>query len=181
MPKTNSVQPSPVPPQFKYVTPAENPTLLAQVATKSLDSQILTLSTRELLAVAPKIQRQLKELVTIKQIPSAFNMVIGDRYEGCEEIDDTCQETENMDVFYEAMRNPSLPANAPEGIISASHMKELKVLEVEIGGYNSLCIVVLGLRSSILIFFFSRSSEAASHVPGSDTSGYFNLKFHPFF
>ena len=59
----------------------------------------------------------------MKRIPSAFKMAVGDRYQACEEIDDTCQETENMDVFYEAMRNPSPPASVPEGIISASHMK----------------------------------------------------------
>lgn len=57
-------------------------------------------------------------------------MAIGDRYQGREEIDDACQETENVDVFYEVMRNPP----APEGIITVSHMEELKVLVVEIGG-----------------------------------------------
>jgi hypothetical protein len=65
--------------------PTETLMLLAQVAMKSLNSQI-TLSTRELLAVAPEIRR-LKELVTTKRIPSAFNIEIGDQYQGCEEID----------------------------------------------------------------------------------------------
>jgi hypothetical protein len=47
-------------PQYRYVTPIEDPALIKKIAQQSLDTSI-TISTRELLSVAPDIRRHIKE------------------------------------------------------------------------------------------------------------------------
>lgn len=134
--QAHSSQPQP---QFKYVTNAEDPKLLAQVATKSLESQI-TLTTRELLAVAPEIRRQLKELVSTKRIPSTFNVAVSEEDLG---LQDSPGDTQIVETFLEMMRNAP---PAPEGIVAATHMEDLKVVDVEIEGVRIEAILDEGCQ-----------------------------------
>ncbi|KIM35496.1 hypothetical protein M413DRAFT_32446, partial [Hebeloma cylindrosporum] len=132
-------------PQYKYVTAAEDPKLLAQVAAKSLDSQItlstreITLSTRELLAVAPDLRRQLKELVTTKRIATALSVEVDEE----EDVSQPRQEALKAEIFYEAMKNAP---KSPEGFVAATHMEDLKVIDVDIEGVRIEAILDEGCQ-----------------------------------
>ena len=54
-------------PQYRYVTPIEDPALVKKLVQQSLDSSI-TISTRELLSVAPDVRRQIKDQLVTKRI-----------------------------------------------------------------------------------------------------------------
>ncbi|KAJ2923744.1 hypothetical protein H1R20_g13350, partial [Candolleomyces eurysporus] len=57
-------------PQFHYTTPIEDPKVVQLLAERSLDSTV-TLTTRELLSVAPDVRKVVKEKVTTKRVPAA--------------------------------------------------------------------------------------------------------------
>ena len=59
-------------PQFRYVTPIEDPALIKKLVDQSLES-LITISTKELLSVAPDVRRQIKDQLITKRIAtSAF-------------------------------------------------------------------------------------------------------------
>jgi len=54
-------------PQFKYQSPIEDPSIPSSVLNRALDTSIL-LSHRELLAIAPDLRKQVRELISPKRI-----------------------------------------------------------------------------------------------------------------
>ncbi|KAF6750049.1 hypothetical protein DFP72DRAFT_1140045 [Ephemerocybe angulata] len=68
-PQSRYIHPNAVaPPQFRFVTPIEDPARTASLAERSLDSPV-SLSVRELLGVAPDLRKAVRELVTTKKVP----------------------------------------------------------------------------------------------------------------
>lgn len=65
--KGNDAMPSNAGPQFKYQTPLEDPKLTKAVLERVLDAKV-ELSQRELLALAPDIRKQIKEMATTKRV-----------------------------------------------------------------------------------------------------------------
>ncbi|KAJ2911443.1 hypothetical protein MD484_g8971, partial [Candolleomyces efflorescens] len=57
-------------PQYHYTTPIEDPRVVQKLVDRSLDSTI-TITTRELLSVAPDVRKVVKENVTTKRTPAA--------------------------------------------------------------------------------------------------------------
>jgi gag-polyprotein putative aspartyl protease len=104
-------------PQFRYITPIEDPSLIKTVIKQALDVP-LTISTCELLSLAPDIRKQVKDLLTTKRVSqNATTAFIGD---------DTI--TEDADVFLTEL------ANRSSELVVAREVEELRALEVKING-----------------------------------------------
>ncbi|KAF4621494.1 hypothetical protein D9613_001245 [Agrocybe pediades] len=106
-------------PQFKYATPIEDSKLVTGVLDRALDAPI-TITNRELLALAPDIRKQVKELITTKRTPTSGNPLVLAHME--------TQETETMEVFM-----AGLP-DRDDGVIVANHTEELRAIDVVIEG-----------------------------------------------
>jgi gag-polyprotein putative aspartyl protease len=108
-------------PQYRYVTPIEDPAIIKKLVQQSLDTSI-TISTRELLSVAPDVRRQIKDqLVTKRVATSAF---VEEAHP--ESIDD-------HDV---------LVANvSADNLIVAKHTEELRVIDILIQGVKVIATV----------------------------------------
>lgn len=58
-------------PQFKYQTPAEDPALVQSVLQHALEGKV-ELTQRELLAIAPDLRKQIKEMTTTKRVATGM-------------------------------------------------------------------------------------------------------------
>ena len=134
-PAERAVRPEP---QFRYVTPIEDPALITKIAQQSLDTPI-TISTRELLSVAPDIRCHIKDqLVTKRVATSATNL---------------------NSAFIETVEEEEIPstlmANVPaDKIIVAKHTEELRVIDIEIQGVKVVATVddgsqIIAIRQDI--------------------------------
>ncbi|MDT7543780.1 MAG: hypothetical protein QOE33_3695 [Acidobacteriota bacterium] len=56
-------------PQYRYVSPAEDPVVLKTIMNRALDSAV-NLSQRELLSISPELRKQYREYTTTKRIPA---------------------------------------------------------------------------------------------------------------
>lgn len=106
-------------PQYRYVTPIEDPALIKKIAQQSLDSSI-TISTRELLSVAPDIRRHIKDQLITKRVATT--------------------------AFVETLEEGELPnvlvANVgTDKLIVAKHTEELRVIDIEIHGVKLVATV----------------------------------------
>src|SRR5712664_1694824 len=108
-------------PQFRYVTPIEDPALVKKLVQQTLDTSI-TISTRELLAVAPDVRRQIKDQLVTKRVPVGTTALI-------EEV----QESEEHQVL--------LANVTPENLVVAKHTEELRVIDIEIHGIEVVATV----------------------------------------
>lgn len=110
-------------PQFRYVTPIEDPALVKKLVQQSLDTPI-TISTRELLSVAPDVRRQIKDqLVTKRVATTAF-----------------VEETQMVSNLNE--EGSILVANVgAENLIVAKHTEELRVIDILIQGVKVVAMV----------------------------------------
>lgn len=66
----------PTPPQYKYTSAIEDPTIAKNVLDRTLDAPI-TVSQRELLALAPEVRKQIKDLTTTKKIATNNVNLVG--------------------------------------------------------------------------------------------------------
>jgi hypothetical protein len=106
-------------PQFRYVTPIEDPALVKKLVQQTLDTSI-TMSTRELLSVAPEVRRQIKDqLVTKRVATTAF-------VEEASEIEEPQVLLANI---------------SGDNLIVAKHTEELRVIDIEIHGINIVATV----------------------------------------
>ena len=106
-------------PQYRYVTPIEDPALIKKIAQQSLDSSI-TISTRKLLSVAPDIRRHIKDQLITKRVATT--------------------------AFVETLEEGELPnvlvANVgTDKLIVAKHTEELRVIDIEIHGVKLVATV----------------------------------------
>ncbi|KAF4615744.1 hypothetical protein D9613_012408 [Agrocybe pediades] len=106
-------------PQYKYSTPIEDAKLINNVLNRALDVPI-TLTNRELLALAPDVRKQVKELITTKRTPTNGNPLV------LAHVDS--QETDPVEVFM-----AGLP-DREDGVITAKHTEELRSIDVVIEG-----------------------------------------------
>ena len=102
-------------PQYRYVTPIEDPALVKKLVQQSLDTEI-TISTRELLSVAPDVRRQIKDqLVTKRVAMSAF--------------------VEEVSPSIDVEKDSVLVANvSADNLVVAKHTEELRVIDMTIQG-----------------------------------------------
>ena len=102
-------------PQYRYVTPIEDPALVKKLVQQSLDTEI-TISTRELLSVAPDVRRQIKDqLVTKRVATSAF--------------------VEEVSPSIDVEKDSVLVANvSADNLVVAKHTEELRVIDMTIQG-----------------------------------------------
>lgn len=106
-------------PQFRYVTPIEDPALVKKLVQQSLDTSI-TISTRELLSVAPDVRRQIKDqLVTKRVATSAF-----------------VEEVSDADGPEVTVANVSA-----DNLVVAKHTEELRVIDMSIQGIDIIATV----------------------------------------
>ncbi|KAF6761017.1 hypothetical protein DFP72DRAFT_881994 [Ephemerocybe angulata] len=133
------------PPQFRFVTPIEDPGRTASLVERSLDSPI-SLSMRELLSVAPDLRKGVRELISTKRIPTGTDAKqsllssIGD---------DADTATANLvSVLLNA-----LPANASKTV--ANDAETLRTIEVELDGRVKVDAIlddgsqIIGIRRDI--------------------------------
>ena len=124
-------------PQYRYITPIEDPALIKKIAQQSLDTSI-TISTRELLSVAPDIRRHIKDqLITKRVATSAF----------LETIDDD----EEPGVLVANVLATKAPA---EKLIVAKHTEELRVIDVNIQGVKVIATIddgsqIISIRANV--------------------------------
>ena len=108
-------------PQYRYITPIEDPALIKKLAQQSLDTSI-TISTQELLSIAPDVRRQIKDqLVTKRVTTTAF----------VEEVSEDALEDLGVTV-----------ANiSAENLVVAKHSEELRVVDILIQGLKVVATV----------------------------------------
>jgi hypothetical protein len=99
-------------PQYRYVTPIEDPAIVKKLAEQSLDASI-TISTRELLSVAPDVRRQIKDQLITKRVSATALM-------------ETVDENEAPQILINNVSEDSL--------IVAKHTEELRVIDILIHG-----------------------------------------------
>lgn len=106
-------------PQYRYVTPIEDPALIKKLAQQSLDSSI-TISTRELLSVAPDVRRQIKDQLITKRVATTAFV-------------EMTEEEETAEV---------LVANVTsENLVVAKTTEELRVIDAYIQGIKVVATV----------------------------------------
>jgi hypothetical protein len=119
-------------PQYRYVTLIEDPALIKKIAQQTLDTPI-TISTRELLSMAPDIRRHIKDQLATKRVATA---ALADSM--------AVNEVEEVTV-----------ANlAADKLIVAKHTEELRVIDVEIHGIKVIATVddgsqIISIRQDI--------------------------------
>lgn len=122
-------------PQFRYVTPIEDPSLIKKIAQQSLELPI-TMTTRELLSVSPDIRRHIKEQLMTKRVSTtALN---------ASAVMETTDTENHNQVFL----------NSTENLIVANHVEELRVIDVLIQGVEVIATVddgsqILSIRQDI--------------------------------
>ena len=99
-------------PQYRYVTPIKDPAIIKKLVDQSLDT-LITITTRELLSVAPDVRRQVKDQLITKRVATTGSMEIVD-------------ENDTPKVFMNHISDDSL--------IVAKHTEELRVINVLIHG-----------------------------------------------
>lgn len=101
-------------PQFRYITPIENPDLIKKVAQSTLDVPI-TLSSRELLSISPDVRKYIKEQITTKRVTTSAL------------IEATEEENSGRILL------SSVPTDK---LIVANHVEDLRAIDVVIGETN---------------------------------------------
>ena len=119
-------------PQFRYVTPIEDPTLIKKIAQQSLDLPI-TMTTRELLSVSPDIRRHIKEQLITRRV-------------GTTALLETVEAEEPNQIL--------LSKISMDNLIVANHVEELRVIDVLIHGVEVVATVddgsqILSIRQGI--------------------------------
>ena len=99
-------------PQFRYVTPIEDPAIIKKLVDQTLDTSIM-ITTRELLSVAPDVRRQVKDQLITKRVATTGSMEVA-------------EEVDTPKVFMNHVSDDSL--------IVARHTEELRVIDVLIHG-----------------------------------------------
>jgi urease gamma subunit len=122
-------------PQYRYVTPIEDPALISKIAKQSLNAPI-TISTRELFSIAPKIRRNIKDQIITKRVSTGTAAFL-----------ETAQE-ETPDVITVAN------LMSTDNIMVAKHVEELRVIEVYIQEVKVIATVddgsqILSIRQDI--------------------------------
>ena len=122
-------------PQYRYVTPIEDPALIKKIAQQTLDTSI-TISTRELLSVAPDIRRHIKDQLITKRVATTATTAF---VETAEEEEDTTVMMANL---------------TSDRLIVAKHTEELRVIDVEIHGLKLIATVddgsqIISIRQDI--------------------------------
>ena len=116
IPEERSSRPDP---QYRYVTPIEDPALVKKLVQQTLDTSI-TISTRELLSVAPEVRRQIKDQLVTKRVATTAFI-------------ENAQDDEESQV---------LVANiSADRLVVAKHTEELRVIDIVIQGVEIIATV----------------------------------------
>ena len=125
-------------PQYRYVSPIEDPTLIKKIANQTLDLPI-TMSTRELFSVSPEIRRHVKDQLITKRISTSTLM---------DSIDQpSVDQSPEIHPTY-------LSRVAEENLVVANHVEELRVINVMIHGVKVIATVddgsqILSIRQDV--------------------------------
>ncbi|KAF5341157.1 hypothetical protein D9611_006049 [Ephemerocybe angulata] len=147
-PPSKYIHPNAVaPPQFRFVTPIEDPARTASLAERSLDSPV-SLSVRELLGVAPDLRKAVRELVTTKKVPLE-GAVQPKSYVATVEhdVDDIADGI--MSVLLQNLKQQEAKATV------ANHTETLRTLELDLDGKVKVHAIldegsqIIGLRRDI--------------------------------
>ncbi|KAF9546812.1 hypothetical protein CPC08DRAFT_613658, partial [Agrocybe pediades] len=110
-------------PQYKHSTPIEDAKLINNVLNRALDVPI-TLTNRELLALAPDVRKQVKELITTKRTPTNGNPLV------LAHVDSP--DTDPVEVLMAGLPDrEDGPFSLPH---TAKHTEELRSIDVVIEG-----------------------------------------------
>ncbi|KAF6751534.1 hypothetical protein DFP72DRAFT_816411 [Ephemerocybe angulata] len=119
----NTAQNNATAPQYRYVTPIEDSKVLDDLVERSLDSSI-TLSTRELLAVAPEVRKVVREKITGRRVPTANGTTQNAA------ASNTTASTNLVESFLQS----DLP-RSDSGLIVAREMETIRTIEVILDGH----------------------------------------------
>ncbi|PPQ82280.1 hypothetical protein CVT26_013954 [Gymnopilus dilepis] len=117
-------------PQYKYTTPVEDPKLASTVADRALEASI-TLTSRELLAVAPEVRKAIKDLITTKRTAASANFI---------------EEAKTEIQVHNFMA--ALP-KTDDGLIVAKHTEELRAINMLVDGVHP-CEAVLDTGAQLV-------------------------------
>ncbi|KAF6745212.1 hypothetical protein DFP72DRAFT_1091838 [Ephemerocybe angulata] len=147
-PPSKYIHPNAVaPPQFRFVTPIEDPARTASIAERSLDSPV-SLSVRELLGVAPDLRKAVRELVTTKKVPLE-TVAPPKSYVATVEhdVDDVADSL--VSVLLQNLKQQEVKATV------ANHTETLRTLELDLDGRVKVHAIldegsqIIGLRRDI--------------------------------
>ncbi|KAF5323887.1 hypothetical protein D9611_008277 [Ephemerocybe angulata] len=147
-PPSKYIHPNAVaPPQFRFVTPIEDPARTASLAERSLDSPV-SLSVRELLGVAPDLRKAVRELVTTKKVPLE-TVAPPKSYVATVEhdVDDVADSL--VSVLLQNLKQQEVKATV------ANHTETLRTLELDLDGKVKVHAIldegsqIIGLRRDI--------------------------------
>ncbi|KAF5335291.1 hypothetical protein D9611_011793 [Ephemerocybe angulata] len=110
-------------PQYRYVTPIEDSKVLDDLVERSLDSSI-TLSTRELLAVAPEVRKVVRERITGRRMPTANGTT----------QNAPVSNTTAANNLVESFLQSGLP-RSDSGLIVAREMETIRTIDVTLDGH----------------------------------------------
>jgi len=113
--------------QYRYTTPIENERTIKKVAEQTMDTQV-TLTTREILAIAPDVRKHIKEQITTKRTLNSDSATIA-----------------NLGNLAESLSASTYMATLPvrqDNIVVAKHTEELRAIDVLIEGKVQMEAVV---------------------------------------
>src|SRR5580704_12327609 len=129
-------------PQYKYITPIEDVKVVKDIVTRALDANI-TLSNRELLAIAPDVRKQIKDQISTKRVAvNALGFPI--------------KEDKQASFFHSDPKVSPLPVRKGGRIVS-NHTEKLRAIDVSLNGAFTVEGVldsgsqIIGLRKDLWI------------------------------
>lgn len=113
--------------QYRYTTPIENERTIKKVAEQTMDTPV-TLTTREILSIAPEVRKHIKEQITTKRTLNSDSATIA-----------------NLGNLEEGLSASTFMATLPvrqDNIVVAKHTEELRAIDVLIEGKVQMEAVV---------------------------------------
>ena len=145
-------------PQFKYHSAAEDTSLVKAVFDRALSGTV-EVSQRELLALAPDLRRQMKEMTTTKRVPvvGAANVLLDEEAEVVEVANFS-----NVSQEHDAAMGTAQGVQDDEPIAVGEPSLPLQCLDVEINGQTVECVLDSG--SQIVAMSEEKWEELRLHI-----------------
>ncbi|KAG9227279.1 hypothetical protein CCMSSC00406_0004182 [Pleurotus cornucopiae] len=117
-------------PQYRYQSNAEDPKIASSVIERALDAPV-TVTQRELLALAPELRRHIRDLTMTKRVPTSDTKVL---YQECTTDCGNAEASSffNSEADFEQEHALSLLVQEREQLVSANDMESLRVVTLKL-------------------------------------------------
>lgn len=117
-------------PQYRYQSNAEDPKIASSVIERALDAPV-TVTQRELLALAPDLRRHIRDLTMTKRVPTSDTKVL---YQECTADCGNAEASSffNSEADFEQKHALSLLVQEREQLVSANDMESLRVITLKL-------------------------------------------------